>query len=54
MKISKSIEQMDKEFAEASGMSYKQFKSLTLLKQSEIRRKLINKKLKKNTKKFGN
>ena len=46
MKISKTINQIDTEFAEASGMTYNQFKSLTLLEQSRIRKRITNKNLK--------
>ena len=47
MKISKTIEQMDAQFAAKANMTLKQFKSLTLLKQAQVRRKITNKRLKK-------
>lgn len=47
MKLTRSIEEMDKEFAQESGMTYEAFKSLPLLKQSEIKRKITNNRLKK-------
>lgn len=44
--ISKSIEELDREFAEKAGITYEELMSKTLMEQNEIRRKITNKSLK--------
>ena len=44
--ILKTIEQMDREFAKEAGYTFSEYKSLTLMEQSKIKRKITNKKLK--------
>ena len=46
MKIGKTIKEMDLDFANGAGLTYGEFKSLSLMDQSAIKRKQINKKLK--------
>jgi hypothetical protein len=46
MMVSKSIEEMDREFAKIEGISYHQFKAMTLTEQYNIKRNITNKKLK--------
>ena len=42
----KTIKEMDKEFAKEVGLTYNQYKALDLLEQSNIRRKITNKRMK--------
>lgn len=46
MNIKKTIREMDEEFAKEAKMTYQDFKGLTLMEQSKIKRKVTNKKLK--------
>jgi hypothetical protein len=46
MMVLKTIEEMDAEFAKIEGISYRQFKALTLSEQYNIKRKITNKRLK--------
>lgn len=50
MFATKTIEEMDQEFAKIEGISYRQFKALTLTEQYNIKRKITNKKLKNRNK----
>jgi hypothetical protein len=50
MKIRKSIEEMDRQFAKESQLTYSAFKNLSLMEQSKIKRTIINKQLKKKSK----
>ena len=47
MLVSKSIEEMDREFAKSFLLTLKQFEALTISEQMKIKRELTNKKLKK-------
>ena len=46
MKASKTIKEMDSEFAAEAGMSYEKFTSLTIMEQSKIKRTITNNRLK--------
>lgn len=50
MNISKTIEQMDLEFATEAGLTLDQFRALDLMQQSKIKRRITNKKLKNQRK----
>ena len=44
--FSNPLEKLDRAFAEEAGLSYAEYKALDLLAQSELRRKITNKRLK--------
>jgi hypothetical protein len=46
MKISKSIKQIDAEFAKEAGITLKELWSLSIMEQTKIRRRITNKRLK--------
>ena len=46
MKLSKTIEEMDREFAKFAGMTLEEFQCLPIFRQMEIKKELTNKKLK--------
>ena len=48
MLVSKSIEEMDREFAKSAGMTLLEFECLPIFRQMEIKKELTNKKLKTN------